>query len=218
MGIITDERRQLLNPVDRVSEILFGLIMAVTIVGSLSIATAGRDEIGTVMWAALGCNLAWGLVDAVMYVVRIATERTRNQALARRIVQANASDAHGLITQALPDHIAAFVGTDELEGMRRRLLELDVDRLGVLRPRDFLEAFGVFAVVVVATFPVVVPFLLTDDVATAMHWSQAITLGMLFLAGFALGRHAGYAKPLRPGLAMAVFGAVLIAAVKALGG
>ncbi len=218
MGIIADERQQLLNPVDRVSEILFGLIMAVTIIGSLSIATAGRDEIGTVMWAALGCNLAWGLVDAVMYVIRTATDRTRNQALARRIVQADASDAHGLIAQALPDHIAPFVGTDELEGIRRRLLELEVDRLGVLRPRDFLEAFGVFVMVVVATFPVVVPFLLTDEAATAMHWSQAITLGMLFLAGFALGRHAGYAKPLRPGLAMAVFGALLIAAVKALGG
>ena len=218
MGIIADERRRLLNPVDRISEILFGLIMAVTIVGSLSIATAGQDEIGTVMWAALGCNLAWGLVDAVMYVVRTATERTRNQALARRIVQAEASDAHGLIAQALPDHIAAFVGTEELEGIRRRLLELQVDRLGVLRPRDFLEAFGVFAMVVVATFPVVVPFLLTDDAATAMHWSQAITLGMLFVAGFALGRYAGYAKPLRPGLAMAVFGALLIAVVKALGG
>ena len=72
--------------------------------------------------------------------------------------------------------------------------------------------------VVVATFPVVIPFLLTDDTATALHWSQAITLGMLFLAGFAFGRYAGYPKPLRPGLAMAVFGAVLIAAVKALGG
>ena len=72
--------------------------------------------------------------------------------------------------------------------------------------------------VVVATFPVVVPFLLTDDAATAMHWSQAITLGMLFVAGFALGRYAGYPKPLRPGVGMAVFGAVLIAAVKALGG
>ena len=133
-------------------------------------------------------------------------------------MKAEASDAHGLITQALPDHIAAFVGTDELEGIRRRLLELEVDRLGVLRPRDILEALGVFVMVVVATFPVVVPFLLTDDVATAMRWSQAITLGMLFVAGFALGRHAGYAKPLRPGLAMAVFGALLIAAVKALGG
>jgi len=218
MGLIADKRRRVLNPVDRVSEILFGLIMAVTIVGSVSIATAGRDELRTVMWAAFGCNLAWGLVDAVMYVVRTVTERTRNQALARRIVQAEGNDAQRLIQNALPEHFAALVGTDELEGIRRRLLELQVDRLGVLRPRDFLEAFGVFVMVVVATFPVVVPFLLTDNAATAMRWSQAITLGMLFLAGFAFGRYAGYAKPLRPGLAMAVFGALLIAAVKALGG
>ena len=79
MGIIADERRRLLDPVDRISEILFGLIMAVTIVGSMSIATAGRVEVRTVMLAALGCNLAWGLVDAVMYVVRTTTERTRNR-------------------------------------------------------------------------------------------------------------------------------------------
>ena len=78
-------RQRLLDPVDRISEILFGLIMAVTIVGSLSIATAGKDEIRTVMWAALGCNLAWGLVDAVMFVVRTATERTRNRVLALSI-------------------------------------------------------------------------------------------------------------------------------------
>jgi hypothetical protein len=46
--------RWLLDPVDRISEILFGLFMAVTIVGSLSIANAGRNEVRTVLAAALG--------------------------------------------------------------------------------------------------------------------------------------------------------------------
>ena len=54
--------------------------------------------------------------------------------------------------------------------------------------------------------------------APALHASQAIAVVMLFLAGLALGRYAGYARPVLPGLAMAVFGVVLIAAVKALGG
>jgi VIT1/CCC1 family predicted Fe2+/Mn2+ transporter len=218
MGSFADEHRRLLDPVDRVSEILFGLIMAVTIVGSMSIATAGRDEVRTVMLAALGCNLAWGLVDAVMYVVRTATERTRNRVLARHIADADADAAHRLITQALPEHVVALTGPDEIEGMRRRLLASPDKIRPVLAPRDFLEAFAVFVMVVVATFPVVVPFLLTTDTATAMRVSQGITLGMLFLAGYALASHAGYSKPLRPALAMAVFGAVLIAAVKALGG
>jgi VIT1/CCC1 family predicted Fe2+/Mn2+ transporter len=213
-----DERERLLDPVDRISEILFGLIMAVTIVGSLSIATAGKEEVRTVMMAALGCNLAWGLVDAVMYVIRTMTERTRNRALARRIGGAETETARRLIARDLPDHIAALLGAEEIESMRRRLLALPIDNSPTLQPRDLLEAFGIFLLVVVATFPVVVPFLLTDDAATALHASQAITVAMLFIAGVALGRYAGYAKPLRPGLAMAIFGVLLIATVKALGG
>ena len=114
------ERERLLDPVDRISEILFGLIMAVTIVGSLSVATAGRADVRTVMLAALGCNVAWGLVDAVMYVVRTMTERARNRALAKRIVGADAADARRLIADALPPHLATMVGAEELEGMRRR--------------------------------------------------------------------------------------------------
>ena len=138
-----DARRQaLLDPVDRLSEILFGLIMAVTIVGSMSIATAGRVEVRTVMLAALGCNLAWGLVDAVMYVVRTATERTRNRVLARRIADADADTAHRLIMQALPEHVVALTGPDEIEGMRRRLLASPDKLRPVLAPRDFLEAFA----------------------------------------------------------------------------
>src|SRR5215475_4774489 len=87
----------LLDPINRISEIMFGLIMAVTIVGSLSIATAGTNEVRTVMSAALGCNLAWGFVDAVMYLVRTLTERTRNIALAKQVIGADSDTAHRLI-------------------------------------------------------------------------------------------------------------------------
>lgn len=212
------ERARLLDPVDRVSEILFGLIMAVTILGSLSVATAGTEEMRTVTAAALGCNLAWGLVDAVMYVVRTATGRARNRALATRIVSADGETARRLILRALPDHVAGLLGPDEVDGMRRRVLALQLEGRPLLRGRDYVEALGVFAFVVLATFPVALPFLVTTDPATALHVSQAIAVGMLFLAGLALGRHAEYARPLLPGLAMAVFGVLLIAAVKALGG
>ncbi len=76
--IENEERTPVLDPIDRVSEIIFGLIMALTFTGALSAATAGREEIRTMMFAALGCNLAWGLVDAVMYLIRTLTERARN--------------------------------------------------------------------------------------------------------------------------------------------
>lgn len=212
-------RSRLLDPVDRISEILFGLIMAVTFVGSISVATAGTEDVRAATAAALGCNLAWGLVDAVMYVIRNITERTRRRRLAQRIVQATAPEsARRMIAEELPAGIADITGTDELEAMRERLHAAQLGQSPLLTGRDLLEAVCVFLLVVLATFPLVVPFLLFDDVPMAMHASRGMAFGMLFLAGYGLGRHAGHPHPLRLGAAMAVFGAVLILIVMALGG
>lgn len=210
-------RRELLDPVDRVSEILFGLIMAVTIIGSLSVASAGRAEVRTAMAAALGCNLAWGLVDAVMYLVRTLTERTRNRSLAQLVRGANDDAARALIERSLPPHVAVLSGRVEVEGMRRRLLALP-DSTGGLHGEDFLAAFAIFLLVVLATFPVALPFIVIDDPALAMRISQSVAVVMLFGAGFVLGRHAGHRRPVLTGSAMAMLGVVLIASVKALGG
>jgi VIT1/CCC1 family predicted Fe2+/Mn2+ transporter len=215
---VSDERERLLDPADRIAETLFGLIMAVTIVGSLSIATAGQAKMRTVTLAALGCNIAWGPVDAFMCLIRMKTERTRGRALARRIRGEDRATAHRLIVGALPESVAMLLGPDEIEAMRHRLDALHPSYRAVLQPRDYLASFGIFLLVVRATLPVVVPFFLTSDPALALHLSQAITLAMLFVVGCALGRHAGYEKSVRTGLAMAVSGAVLIVTVKALGG
>ena len=215
---IGEERTLLLDPVDRISEILFGLIMAVTIVGSLSIATAGQSEVRTIMGAALGCNLAWGLVDAVMYLVRTATEHTRARALAMRIADVDPEKGREIVARSLPYPLDSAVTPVEIEEMRRKVVALPPPQGSVLRPRSLLEAVAIFLMVVIATFPVVLPFMLTSNVVRAMYFSQAITLAMLFIAGFALGLRAGYARPLRTGTLMAVFGALLITIVKALGG
>jgi hypothetical protein len=66
---------RVLEPVERLSEILFGLIMALTITGAVSVATADRFAIRTMLFAALGCNLAWGIIDAGMYLMARLGER-----------------------------------------------------------------------------------------------------------------------------------------------
>lgn len=211
-------RKQLLDPVDRISEVLFGLIMAVTFVGSLSVATAGQAEVREALTAALGCNLAWGLVDAVMYVVRTATERSRGRALARSVLASDGERARRLIRDALPDGLSALLPDADLDRLRQRLAATPLAQRPLLVGRDFLEGVAVFAFVVLATFPVVAPFIVFDELALAMQTARGITLAMLFLAGIAFGRVAGHRKPLHTGLAMAFFGALLIAAVMALGG
>jgi hypothetical protein len=46
--------KRVLDPIDRVSEVLFGLIMVLTFTGSLSVAEAGRESIRTMLIGALG--------------------------------------------------------------------------------------------------------------------------------------------------------------------
>src|SRR6201982_998486 len=58
-----------LDPMERISETLFGLIMALTFVCSLGVATGANINTQTMLIGALGCNLAWGVVDGGLYLL-----------------------------------------------------------------------------------------------------------------------------------------------------
>ncbi|MGH8703208.1 MAG: hypothetical protein ACREVR_18820 [Burkholderiales bacterium] len=214
-----EKRAPVLDPIDRVSEIIFGLIMALTFTGSLSAATAAREEIRTMMFAALGCNLAWGLVDAVMYLVSTLTERTRNFTLMRRVRSAAVPrEAQAILADSLPGHLGAVISAEGLEDMRKRLDALpEPPARGRLGRDDYVGAIGVFLLVVLTTFPVVVPFMLFHETALAMRVSNAVALVTLFAAGYTLGRYSG-GVPWRSGLVMVAIGVVLVAATMVLGG
>src|SRR5205809_40531 len=77
--------RRVLEPVDRVSEVLFGLIMVLTFTGSLSVAEAGRDDVRTMLIGALGCNLAWGMIDGVLYLMGCLAEKGRGLLTVRAV-------------------------------------------------------------------------------------------------------------------------------------
>ena len=64
--------RGVLDPVSRASEILFGLIMVLTFTLSLAATEAGRADVLAVLIGMLGCNLAWAIIDAVMYLMGVA--------------------------------------------------------------------------------------------------------------------------------------------------
>jgi hypothetical protein len=220
VGDVGEEKpARVLDPVERVSEVIFGLLMAMTFIGSLSVATAGREEVRTMMIAALGCNLAWGLADAVMYLVRTVTERTRKRVLLARLRSgADAVVGQALVADALPPRIAAAAGTDGLELLRRRLVEQPALPVQPLLSRgDFRAALGVFLLVVAATFPVVVPFILLDQAAPAVRMSNFVALVILFISGWILARYAGGSR-WRGAASMTLVGALLMAAIMALGG
>jgi VIT1/CCC1 family predicted Fe2+/Mn2+ transporter len=211
-------REPLLHPVDRVSEMIFGLFMALTFVGVVSMATADRGEVRTMLIAALGCNLAWGIVDGFMYLVRTLTERGRLITLTRSIRAADAEAGRRLLQGALSTPVANLVTPTEIEAMRGRILALaEVPARPRLQREDFLAAIGVFLIVVISTFPVALPFVFIQDAGTALFVSRAIGLTMMFLGGLALGRYAGYGS-WKTGFSMVGLGTVVMVIVVALGG
>jgi len=215
---VASTRESILSPVDRVSEVLFGLFMALTFVGAVSIADSGRNEIQEMLAAALGCNLAWGLVDAVMYVVRTIADRGRLLTLIHSVRGSDAEAGRALIKGSLSKVAAGLVSDTEVEAIRARTLALPaVPARPQLKIKDLLAALAVFLLVVASTLPVALPFVLTNDVELAKNSSRAIALVMLFLGGLALGRYAGYGS-WKTGLMMTGLGAAVVTAVIALGG
>jgi hypothetical protein len=212
-------REPVLSVVDRVSELLFGLFMALTFVGTVSVTEAGREDIRVMLAAALGCNLAWGLVDAVMYLVRTVTDRGRLITLVRSVRAApDAETGRKLIQRSLSKIVSGLVSEVEIEAMRGRVIALpSVPERPTLKWDDLRAALAVFLIVVASTFPVALPFVVFADVGTAMRVSRAIALTMLFFGGLALGRYAGYGS-WKVGFMMAGLGTALVAAVIALGG
>ena len=208
---------KVLDPIERVSEIIFGLLMAQTILGSLSVA--GDQTARGMMWAALGCNIAWGLVDGIMYLVGTLTERLRRANLAARLRSMTNPEAERiLIADELPERLAKVADAKLLESLRERLQAMPAELLDSrLRAPDFSGAFGVFLMVVLSTFPLVIPFIVVEDIKTAMRWSNAIALLTLFAGGWMLARYAG-GNVWKSGFGMAGIGAVLSAAIIALGG
>ena len=53
---------------------------------------------------------------------------------------------------------------------------------------EWLGSIGVFLIVFVSTFPVVIPFIFMQNVGPALRVSNAIAIVMLFLTGYAFGR------------------------------
>lgn len=215
---MTGKRARLLDPVERVSEFLFGLFMALTFVGAVSVATDGQAEIRTMFIAAFGCNIAWGLVDGVMYIVQGVVERGRAHSLALAVRAAGADAGRKVIEDALPNGVARIASEAEIEAMRTRLVAMpSLPPRPTLQRDDLLGGLGIFLMCVIATFPVVLPFMFFSDVGTAKATSRVVALAMLFLGGLILGRYAGYGS-WKAGAIMTVLGVLLVAAIMALGG
>jgi VIT1/CCC1 family predicted Fe2+/Mn2+ transporter len=211
-------RKRLLDPIERSSEVLFGLIMVLTFTGTLRATGLDHDSVRRMLLAALGCNLAWGIIDGVFYLLTTLSERGHKLALLRDVQAANAERGRQILADAMSDDLAAVLTDAEIEAVRNRMVQVPRPemRLWIYRS-DLLAALGVCLLVFLSTFPVVLPFIFLRQPNHALRSSNAIAIAMLFLTGWTYAKYAGY-RPWHVGLVMVVIGLLMVGLTIALGG
>ena len=208
-----------LNPVDRIAEVLFGLIMVLSFTGAISASTDAREDVRELLWAALGCNVAWGLVDAIMYLMNVAIERGHAIAVINKIHAANRPNEAGQILKGeMQPAIANLLTTAELNDLSGRFKKLPApSRKYIITGADLWAGVQIFLLVFLCTFPVAIPFGIIDDLSLAMRVSNGVALTLLFIGGFMLAGYAGFNRLITAILYMLI-GVLLVAITMALGG
>jgi hypothetical protein len=219
-----------LDPIDRLAEIIYGLLIVMTFTMAFrafdssvasnveAVATAGVTQL---FIAAIGCTIAWGLIDGVIYVLTSVADRGAKQRMITAIQQAPDDAA---AAAAVATHLDASLEPVTSDEERARLYHDIVAQLRDNEPRrvgvkreDVYGAVALFLLALVATLPVVIPLLFISDPFVALRASNLIAIVMLFIAGYRWAKHAG-GKPLWFGFLTAGIGVVLVLVAIPLGG
>ncbi len=212
------EEKDLLNTEDRVSEILYGLIMALTFTCTLSITKSDKTIVNDMLIGALGCNIAWGIVDAVMYLLTTLTDNVREATVFNFVQKTKDTEkARQFISDAIPSTIASVLQPDELEVIRKNSSKMPPAEIKRLDSKNFVTAVEIFVLVFLSTLPVALPFIFISDLNIALRTSNSIAILMMFSCGWILGKYAGRKRFLM-GIMMSLIGAIFVVITIALGG
>jgi hypothetical protein len=217
---------RLLEPADRLNEILFGIIMVLTFTLTAGIATGAGPEAGReLLIATVGCNLAWGVIDGAMFLMACLLERSRTRR-ALGALHAAADEASGLavveraVQETLGGDVTAAASAEERAQLVALLRDMAL-RVPVQKPRlrgeDFLGAAASALLVMLATIPAALPFLFIDEPWRALRLSNLFLLVALFLVGYQWGKHS-FTNRWRAGLTFLGLGMALVGVAIALGG
>lgn len=216
---IKEKNSDVLNPIDRISEILFGLIMVLSFTGSISVVSDGRAEIKELLWAALGCNLAWGIIDAVFYLMGTIFSGGHGLSILKKLkLTKDKVTSRNLLKDEMPLYLTAILKPEEFDSINERLVKLEsLPRKKIISSADLRASFLIFLLVFACTFPVALPFAVFQNTALALRISNLIALLILFFGGISVGKYAGF-KPFWTGTIIMFLGIILVAITMALGG
>jgi hypothetical protein len=212
-----------LDPGETLGELLGGLIMALTFTLGARLFTAGGQlETHELIVAIVGCNVAWGIIDATLYVLDSLFYRSRHARFFQglKYVRSEAEALAAVEQEFGLEEEPLAVHPEDRARLYQSLLALSIHatpaRTG-LRRQDFVSAFIVFVLVSATALPGVIPLLLLADANFALHVSNWVLILLLFLVGYWWGRYTS-APPWRVGLTAMLLGVFMVLVAVALGG
>ncbi len=227
MGSLPENRSALmhryLDPASSLAEILFGLIMTLTFTlgAGIIIEDEGREGARQLLIALIGCNIAWGVIDGALYLVGEWFDRGRLRRLGFAVRgMAEERAAVTLVAHELDEMLESVISVSERETLYARIvanLRSKPAAANTLTRQDVLGALTSFCLVVLASLPAAIPFLLLDDARIALRLSNAILIAMLFMTGYLWARHT-LGNPWLVGLCFLIGGIALVAVAIVLGG
>jgi hypothetical protein len=211
-----------LDPASRMGEILFGLIMVLSVTLTAGVTVSGGKEgVHQLLLAALGCNIAWGIIDGIMYVMNCMAERSVRGRLIRAVESApDPRVALDIIRNEVEPELEPLARPEDREALYRAMLkhlsEGGASRTGIEKT-DLYGALACFWLVFISCLPAAVPFLIFSKPTFALRVSNFLLIAMLFIVG---RRWAAYANTNRllAGVAMVAVGLLLVGVAILLGG
>ena len=216
-------RQRYLDPASSLGEVLFGLIMTLTFTlgAGIIIEDEGREGARQLLIAAIGCNIAWGVIDGALYIVGQLFDRGRIRRVGLAVREApNERAAVALVAGELDEMLEGVTKESERQALYRRVAANVRDKPPAPNPvtkSDLMGAFASFWLVVISSAPAAIPFLLFDEAHFALRMSNAILLAFLFVTGYWWARYT-LGKPWRVGLMFLVGGIALVWVAIQLGG
>lgn len=211
-----------LSPLERLTEIMFALIMVLAIISTNSITWVEEDEKNEkVIIAALGCNAAWGIIDGVVYVLTSVFNKGRCSRIIHSAKSSpNRKEAMDAVGEELGNTLIGCLDTAERQRIHDEVLKAVSQTTPAkihVSKADIMGAVSCFLIVFAATFPVVAPFFVLENFETARLISNAIALVILFVVGVEWARHANFNR-LKAGVGFAVLGLIMVGVTVVLGG
>jgi len=210
-----------LDPSARMSELLFGLIMTLTFtLGASLVIEEGPDAVKELLIGVIGCNIAWGVIDGILYVMTSMMERGKVHRAARTLRLKGDAAATSLIREELAEEYGAVLTDDTQNRVVGELLaelhRAEPGRVKVTK-EDVGGAIASFWLVFATAIPAVVPFLMIDKLMLALRVSNFLLVALMFCVAWVWAKYT-HANPWLTGLGMTVFGLILVQATIMLGG